>query len=173
MSTSKNAVRDFWDEASCGEKLYLDGLDVGGFRTQSETRYALEPFIIPFADFGAASGKHVLEIGVGLGADHQRFAEEGAVLSGIDITPRAIEMTSCRFDTLGLRSDLRVGDAEQLCFADNTFDLVYSWGVIHHTPDTEKSVREIFRVPRPGGVAKVMIYPRSGLHMMIEATKPS
>lgn len=163
MSTSKNDVRNFWDEASCGETLYLDGLDVEAFKRQSDTRYALEPFIIPFADFGAAKGKKVLEIGVGLGADHQRFAESGALLSGIDLTPRAIEMTRRRFETLGLKSDLRVGDAERLDFPDNSFDIVYSWGVIHHSPDTGKAAEEIFRVLKPGGRAKVMIYSRYSL----------
>lgn len=163
LSIGKEAVREFWDEASCGEKLYLNGLDVEGFRTHSETRYALESFIIPFADCGSASGKLVLEIGVGLGADHQRFAESGALLSGIDLTPRAIEMTRRRFETLGLKSDLRVGDAEHLNFPDNSFDIVYSWGVIHHSPATDKAAEEIFRVLKPGGRAKVMIYNRYSL----------
>jgi ubiquinone/menaquinone biosynthesis C-methylase UbiE len=158
MITSKDDVRDFWDQASCGEKLYLEGLDLEGFRKQAETRYELEPFIIPFADFEAARGKGVLEVGVGLGADHQRFAEAGAVLTGVDLTPRAIEMTRRRFGKLALKSDLKVGDAEDLDFPDNSFDIVYSWGVIHHSPATKKAANEIFRVLKPGGVAKVMIY---------------
>ncbi len=149
--TSKEDVRDFWDEASCGEKLYLEGLDLDGFRKQSLIRYELEPFIIPFANFDAAKGKQVLEVGVGLGADHQRFAECGALLTGIDLTPRAIEMTQQRFNNLGLKSDLSVGDAENLDLADNSFDIVYSWGVIHHSPNTQKAADEIFRVLKPGG----------------------
>jgi SAM-dependent methyltransferase len=158
MSTSKDAVRDFWDQASCGERLYLDGVDGDAFRRQAASRYALEPYIAPFADFAAAKGKRVLEIGVGLGADHQRFAEAGAVLSGIDLTPRAVEITRRRFAALALETNLRVGDAERLAFADDTFDVVYSWGVIHHSPDTPTAVAEIFRVLRPGGEAKVMVY---------------
>lgn len=158
MSTSKDAVRDFWDAAACGEKLYLDATDGGGFRKQAEIRYTLEPYIIPFADFAGSAGKRVLEIGVGLGADHQRFAEAGAVLSGVDLTPRAVELTKRRFAALGLASDLRVGDAEHLDFPDAAFDVVYSWGVIHHSPDTARAVDEIFRVLKPGGRAKVMIY---------------
>ena len=161
--TSKEDVRDFWDEAACGERLYLEGLDLEGFRKQAEVRYELEPFIIPFADFEAAKGKRILEIGVGLGADHQRFAEAGAVLTGVDLTPHAVEMTSRRFEKLGLRSELKVGDAENLDFRDNSFDVVYSWGVIHHSPDTQKATHEIFRVLKPGGVAKVMIYHKYSL----------
>ena len=91
--TGKKEVRDFWDEAACGEKLYLEGLDLQGFKKQAESRYALEPFIVPFADFGSAKGKRVLEIGVGLGAVHQGFTEVDAHLTGIDLTPHAIEMT--------------------------------------------------------------------------------
>jgi len=158
MSTEKDAVRDFWDEASCGEKLYLEGADPEGFRKQAAARYALEPYIVPFADFSSTRGKRVLEIGVGLGADHQRFAEAGAALSGLDLTPRAVDFTRRRLAAFGLSSDLQVGDAEQLPFEDETFDRVYSWGVIHHSPDTPAAVREIFRVLRPGGRATVMVY---------------
>jgi ubiquinone/menaquinone biosynthesis C-methylase UbiE len=160
---SKQDVRDFWDEASCGEKLYLQAPTMQGFEEQAARRYDLEPFILPFADFAATRGKDVLEIGVGLGADHQRFAEAGARLVGIDLTPRAIENTRRRFDTLGLVSDLRVGDAENLDFEAARFDVVYSWGVIHHSPDTRKAVEEIHRVLKPGGVAKVMIYNKHSL----------
>src|SRR5439155_12189909 len=105
MSTGKAAVCEFWDEACCGERLYLDGADAEAFRRQADTRYALEPYIIPFADFRGAAGQRVLEIGVGLGADHQRFAEAGAVLSGVDLTKRAVELTGRRFAALGLRAD--------------------------------------------------------------------
>jgi ubiquinone/menaquinone biosynthesis C-methylase UbiE len=160
---NKEDVRDFWNEASCGEKLYLEKADLDGFRKQSSIRYDLEPFIIPFANFDAAKDKEVLEIGVGLGADHQRFAESGAVLTGVDLTPRAIEKTQHRFDELGLKSSLRVGDAENLDLADNSFDIVYSWGVIHHSPNTQTAADEIFRVLKPGGVAKVMIYNKYSL----------
>lgn len=160
---SKAQVRDFWDEASCGEKLYLHATTAEGFDEQAATRYELEPFIIPFAGFAATRDKDVLEIGVGLGADHQRFAEAGARLVGIDLTPRAVENTRLRFATLGLTSDLRVGDAENLDFDANRFDVVYSWGVIHHSPDTRKAVDEIHRVLKPGGVAKVMIYNKYSL----------
>ena len=156
--SQKEAVRAFWDEASCGEHLYLPEATTEGFRQQARERYRLEPFIAPFAKFESTKGLRVLEIGVGLGADHQRFAEAGAVLTGIDLTPRAIQFTRERFAALGLSSDLRQGDAENIDFPDNTFDVVYSWGVIHHSPDTARAAREIFRVLKPGGVARVMVY---------------
>ncbi len=158
IESDKTAVRDFWDQAACGERLYLQDVNADAFRVQAQLRYELEPFILSFARFDEARGKRVLEIGVGLGADHQRFAEAGASLSGVDLTPRAIEMTRKRLALLGLKSDLQVGDAERLDYPDGTFDLVYSWGVIHHSPDTPGAIREILRVLKPGGVARVMIY---------------
>lgn len=163
LDGDKQAVHDFWDEASCGEALYLEHEDAVHYRRQAEIRYRLEPYIEGFADFGRWKGMQVLEIGVGLGADHQRFAEAAAVLSGVDLTARAIEHTRLRFKELGLASDLRVADAETLPFADASFDCVYSWGVLHHSPDTTKGIAEVLRVLRPGGTAKVMIYHKHSL----------
>ena len=155
---SKDAVRDFWNDAACGEKLLLPSFDVDGFKAQSTERYRLEPYIIPFADFAASTGRDVLEIGLGLGADHERFARAAAKLHGIDLTPHAVEVTQRRLAMQGLSSDLCVGDAEALPFPNDSFDIVYSWGVIHHSPNTEKAAREILRVLKPSGNFKVMIY---------------
>ena len=154
----KTAVKEFWNRASCGEELYLEGIEPLEYERQAAERYRLEPFIVPFANFDSCEGRAVLEIGVGLGADHQRFAEAGALLSGVDLTPRAVEHTARRLRALGLRSQLSVGDAERLGFSDGQFEVVYSWGVIHHSPDTAAAVREIHRVLRTDGVARVMIY---------------
>lgn len=154
----KRRVHDFWNDASCGEKLYLATTDREGFEAQSAQRYALEPYILKFAGFSSTVGKKVLEIGVGLGADHQRFAEAGADLYGIDLTERAIEHTGSRLQAFGLNSTLAVGDAEHLEFPEQTFDLVYSWGVLHHSPDTPKAVAEVHRVLKCGGGARAMIY---------------
>ena len=163
-SDLKQQVCDFWTEASCGEELYLKGDRPEDFAAQAEARYRLEPYIATFARFEEAGGKDVLEIGVGLGADHQRFAEAGARLRGIDLTQTAIDHTRKRLSGFGLESELRVADAEALPFADDSFDIVYSWGVIHHSPDTPRAAREILRVLRPGGRFAVMIYHR---HSMI------
>lgn len=155
---SLTEVRGFWENASCGETLYLDGSDAANYEHQSRERYRLEPSIPPFAAFEQQQGKKVLEIGVGLGADHQRFAEAGAILSGLDLTQRAIDHVSRRLELFGLSSDLRRGNAEELEFSDATFDFVYSWGVLHVTPDTPKAIREVLRVLKPGGEARIMIY---------------
>lgn len=163
MMAEKDLVRDFWNEWSCGEELYLSGASAAAYTSQAARRYELEPYIAGFARFDGVAALKVLEIGVGLGADHQRFAEGGAILSGIDLTERAIGHVSRRLDLFGLRSDLRVADAENLPFEDGCFDAVYSWGVIHHSPNTPKAAEEIFRVLKPGGVARVMIYHKWSL----------
>jgi SAM-dependent methyltransferase len=156
--SAKQGVRDFWNEASCGEDLYLSGRDRQAYDAQAKRRYELEPYIVPFAGFEGTAGRKVLEIGVGLGADHQRFAEAGADLHGLDLTERAIVHTRNRLDAMCLHSVLQVGDAEHLQFADASFDMVYSWGVLHHSPDTPRAIGEVWRVLRDGGVAKIMIY---------------
>lgn len=161
--TLKERVRDFWNDAACGEDLYLPGSDRPGYERQAARRYALEPFISDLGRFSETRGKCVLEIGVGLGADHQRFAEAGAELFGIDLTTRAVEHTARRLILFGLTPRLAVGDAECLEFADGFFDIVYSWGVLHHSPDTKKAVREVWRVLKPGGSARVMIYHKWSL----------
>lgn len=156
--TAKEVVRAFWNEAACGEKLYLGHTNGVAYDEQAKERYRLEPYIVDFADFAAWQGKRVLEIGVGLGADHERFACAGAQLWGIDLTGRAIAHTASRLGARGLCSTLMVADAEKLPFADDSFDLVYSWGVIHHSPNTAEAAREISRVLKGGGVFRVMIY---------------
>jgi ubiquinone/menaquinone biosynthesis C-methylase UbiE len=164
MKNEKEAVRDFWNEGSCGEALYLKGDDEReAYTNQAEVRYSLEPYILPLADFPSAKGKKVLEIGVGLGADHQQFAQAGAILTGIDLTERAIKNTQRRFSLMGLKSDLFVSDAENLPFDNETFDIVYSWGVIHHSPDTPKAIKEIYRILKPGGETRVMIYHKKSI----------
>ena len=163
MNVEKEQVREFWNEASCGEDLYLRGSTRADYEFQARRRYELEPYISEFAKFEAVNGERVLEIGVGLGADHQRFAEAGADLYGIDLTERAVEHTRNRLAAYGLTSQIRVGDAERLDFPDEFFDRVYSWGVLHHSPATPAAVAEVWRVLTPGGVAQVMIYHKWSL----------
>jgi len=158
---SLDNVQDFWNRGSCGEVYGRDKEGRDKYAQVSRARYELEPYLPPFARFEEAADKDVLEVGVGMGSDHQRLAEAGPLsLRGIDLTERAIGHTRNRFEAFGLRSELTVGNAEALEFPDASFDFVYSWGVIHHSPDTPKAAREILRVLRPGGVARVMIYHR-------------
>ena len=155
----KTSVKDFWNEQSCGEVYAADGSQREYYESHGKARYALEPYIFEFASFHGGAGKDVLEIGVGMGADHTEWAKSHPrSLTGVDLTPRAIEHTKARLGLYGFTSDLRVSDAEALPFADNSFDIVYSYGVLHHSPDTEKAINEVYRVLRPGGRAAIMIY---------------
>lgn len=149
--TTKDEVASFWEAEACGERYGDD---------QDRFRYELEPEIIRFADFSSVAGKRVLEIGVGMGADFVRFLRAGAIGTGVDLTGRAVTITSRRMAEEGLSGAVHVADAEMLPFADEEFDLVYSWGVLHHTPDTAAALREACRVLRPGGRLKVMLYHR-------------
>jgi SAM-dependent methyltransferase len=163
VNPTKDDVQKFWEAQACGERLYLAGTDRAAYAAQAAMRYALEPYIPGFADFRNARAKRVLEIGIGLGADHQRFAEAGAVLYGIDLTARAVTHVRRRLAAFGLASSVLQADAESLPFAGDEFDTVYSWGVLHHSPDTPKAVAEVRRVLRPGGEARIMIYHKWSL----------
>jgi SAM-dependent methyltransferase len=161
LERSKRAVRSFWERTPCGS---WDASAPEGsaeyFEQIERRRDELEPFIPGFADFGSAAGQTVLEIGVGLGTDHVRFARAGGRMTGVDLTERGIELVRRRLELEELASDLRVADAERLPFAEDSFDIVYSWGVLHHTPDTPRAVRETLRVLRPGGRLRLMLYAR-------------
>jgi SAM-dependent methyltransferase len=161
MPDLKAEVRGFWDAASCGE-VYAQGLSTEQrFCEHAEARYRLEPYIRSFARFEEGSDQDVLEIGVGMGADHLEWARSGPRrLAGVDLTPRAVAWTAQRLATYGFASDLEEADAERLPFPDNSFGIVYSWGVLHHSPDTLQAFTEAHRVLRPGGILRVMIYHR-------------
>jgi ubiquinone/menaquinone biosynthesis C-methylase UbiE len=161
LGAYKEEVRRFWEAGSCGE-VYAEGSSTQErFRQHAETRYRLEPYIHDFARFEEGSGQDILEIGVGMGADHVEWAKSGPRrLAGIDLTPRAVAWTAERLETYGFASDLCEADAENLPFRDNSFSIVYSWGVLHHSPDTQRAFSEAHRVLRPGGTLRVMIYHR-------------
>ncbi len=109
----------------------------------------------------------MLEVGCGLGTDGAQFAKAGAHYTGVDLTEAAVDLARRRFELFNLPGNFRVADAEALDFADNSFDLVYSHGVLHHTPDTAGAIREIHRVLRPGGRAVVMLYHRNSYNYRV------
>lgn len=161
MPDLKTEVSRFWDSAPCGE-IYAKGTGVSErLRHHADARYRLEPYIHDFAHFADGADADVLEVGIGMGADHLEWARSGPRhLAGIDLTARAVDWTARRLAAHGLSSDLAVADAEHLPFPDDSFDIVYSWGVLHHSPDTQRAFREAHRVLRPGGVLRAMVYHR-------------
>lgn len=153
----KSAVQRYWNDESCGER-YAAGEMEEFYNSHARKRYELEPWIRPFARFEEGRGKRVLEVGVGMGADYLEWLRHGAAAVGIDLTPRGAWHTSRRCALAGFQPSLCVSDGEHLPFPDGSFDLYYSWGVAHHSPDTAAVFREAARVLRPGGIARFAIY---------------
>jgi ubiquinone/menaquinone biosynthesis C-methylase UbiE len=119
-------------------------------------------------DYEGASGLRVLDVGCGQGIDLCEYALAGARVTGIDLTPRHVELARQHLGELGLQGTVVLGDAEDLPFPDQTFDRVSSNGVLHHTPDMPAALREIHRVLRPGGRATVIVYNRDSGHYWVE-----
>ena len=164
----KERVRAFWQEHPCGTKFADAPFGSRRFyQLVEEHRYIKEWHIPAAAGFANSKNLRVLEIGCGLGTDGAQFAKAGANYTGIDLTQAAVDLAKRRFKLDQLPGTFRVADAERLDFPDNTFDLVYSHGVLHHTPDTTAAVREIHRVLRPRGRAVVMLYHRNSYNYRI------
>src|SRR5215216_6498576 len=160
-SILKERVRAFWQENPCGTK-FADAPPGSRrfYELVEEHRYKKEWHIPAAAGFAQSKNLSVLEVGCGLGTDGAQFAKAGAKYTGIDLTNAAVELAKRRFELFDLPGSFRVADAERLHFANNSFDVVYSHGVLHHTPNIAAAVREIHRVLRPGGRAIVMLYHR-------------
>jgi len=164
----KEQVRAFWQAHPCGTKFADAEPGTRLFHERVEAhRYEKEWHIPAAADFAGAQGLKVLEIGCGLGTDGAQFARAGANYTGVDLTDAAVELARRRFDLFKLPGEFRTADAEALDFADESFDIIYSHGVLHHTPDMPRALKEIHRVLRPGGRAVVMIYHRDSYNYRI------
>ncbi len=161
----KTQVHDYWNQESCGTEVAASTkFSRRYFEEIEEYRYSTEPEIFPFAQFTRFRDQKILEVGIGAGTDFIQWVRAGAKAHGVDLTKEAVEHARKRLDIYGLKAEgLSVADAENLPYLDNTFDLVYSWGVIHHTPDTIRALEEILRVTRIGGKMKIMVYNRRSL----------
>src|SRR2546423_1856847 len=152
-------VRSFWNTEACGTHFVTEFTDERDFYEKfREHRYRTEwhiPLLVPFS---AAKGKKVLEIGTGNGADGVMFALQGANYTGVDLTDAALAATRRHFEALSLAGRFQQENAEHLSFPDETFDIVYSHGVLHHTPNTTQAINEVWRVLRPEGQAIIMLY---------------
>ena len=160
------AVADYWNRRPCnirhsprmvGTREYFDEVEA--------RKYAVEPHIPHFADFPRWRGRRVLEIGCGIGTDTINFARHGAQVTAVDLSETSVEIARRRADVYGLAQLIRfyVADAESLSTSVpvEPYDLVYSFGVLHHTPHPDRAVAEIRRYTRPGSTLKLMVYHRA------------
>jgi SAM-dependent methyltransferase len=157
----KSAVRAHWEKESCGQR-YGSGEGPEFYRAIDADRYRLDWTIPEFAGFEGYAGKQVLEVGLGTGADFIRWVRAGAAAYGRDLTAASVAHVHARlsFEPRQGFVDVRQGDAEALDLPDNSMDLYYSWGCLQHTPGTERAIAEAYRVLKPGGELKILIYHR-------------
>jgi SAM-dependent methyltransferase len=136
----------------------------GWFEEHARFRYVdYGPWMREVAGFDRHRGERMLEVGCGMGTDLLEFARGGAQVAGLDLTKRHLDLAVRRFALFGQTGRFYRGDAERLPFPDDTFDFVYSNGVLHHTPDTARSIREIHRVLKPGGSTVLLLYHRNSI----------
>jgi SAM-dependent methyltransferase len=170
----EQAVQRFWQDHVCGDA------QIGGLRERfhgdynrffidyDRFRYQNEPHLPACIDALHVAGKQVLEIGLGEGSESERLIRQGACWSGVDLTSESVDRVRTRLMFRELNyQELRQGTVLNLPFADNTFDMVFSHGVLHHVPDIKQAQGEIHRVLRPGGELVIMVYARWSLNYVV------
>lgn len=161
---NKELVRQYWDTIPCGTSgiVYPEGTREY-YEAVLDNKNRLDPFVAEYAEFGRWKGKSVLEVGCGVGSDLIRFAQSGAYVIGIDLSLKSAELAEKRLRVYGCDGVAIEADAEKIPYKDNSFDFVWSWGVLHHTPDIRKAISEIYRVTKPDGRICVMLYHRRSI----------
>ena len=161
----KAAAVEQWTADPCGSSI-AEGEQ--GSRSYFENlvrgRFEYGPWMPAALGYDETRGLRVLDVGCGQGIDVYRYALAGAQATGIDLTPRHVELARAHVAAMGLEAEIVAGDAESLPFDDASFDRVSSNGVLHHTPDLPAALREIRRVLVPGGEARVIVYNRNSFH---------
>src|SRR5215831_2785337 len=153
MNLTVNDVRSYWDGSPCQADLSDSTEQTRYFQEISDRRYGRREWHVPVvAKFNSFRGKDVLEVGCGIATDGLEFARNGVNYVGVDLTPQSIQLAKERFSLFLTPGRFEVANAEEvLPFPDCSFDHVYSFGVIHHSPAPERIVHEIHRVLRHGG----------------------
>lgn len=166
-------IQEFWQNHSCGAKLVGDLSEKNKqdyedfFARYDDFRYQKEAHILKNLDQIDFQDKKVLEIGLGQGADAEQIIRRGGIYSGVDLTAESVERVKMRFSLRNLPfEEVTQGSALELPFADNSFDIVFSFGVLHHIPDIQKAQKEIARVLKPDGKLIVMLYNKQSLNYL-------
>jgi len=168
MSSSSNdieEVRQYWDRRPCNPRHSPQPVGTRAYFDEVESRkYFVEPHIPRFAEFERWRGKKVLEIGCGIGTDTANFARHGAEVTAVDLSANSLEIARQRVEVYGLQEQVRFfnGSAEELTsfVPKQAYDLIYSFGVIHHTPHPERVLAEARQYAAAGSTLKVMVYHR-------------
>ena len=158
-------VRKYWDSHPLfsyeldrvGSPAFFDRLD-------AIKRQDVERFSFAYWDFGAYRGRQVLDVGCGPGWITVMYAQGGAEVTAVDLTPAAVGLTKSFLAYRNHSATVQEANAEALPFKDASFDLVVSSGVLHHTPEYRRAIGECYRVLRPGGEAKITLYRKGLLH---------
>ena len=159
------SVRDYWNARPCNIRHSTSEVGTRQYFDEVEARkYFVEPHIPHFAEFPRWRDKRVLEIGCGIGTDTINFARHGAIVTAVELSEKSLEIARQRAEVYGLQDRIRFysGNAEELrrFVPIEPYDLVYSFGVIHHTPHPERVIEQIRHYVQPGSTIKIMIYHR-------------
>ena len=166
-STDKSIadVERYWDARPCNIRHSTKPVGSREYFDEVEARkYLVEPHIPGFAEFERWAGKRVLEVGCGIGTDSVNFARAGARLTAVDLSSESLRVAEQRANVMGVadRIEFVQANAEQLTSAldGEPYDLVYSFGVVHHTPHPDRALVEMRALTAPGGALKLMVYHR-------------
>ena len=167
-------VRDYWNNRPCNLRHSRSPVGTREYFDEVEARrYANEPHNYTFPDFDRWKGKRVFEIGCGIGTDAVNFARAGANYTGIDLSSESIKLAKQRFEVFELNGEFFEANAEELNDVfdpHEKFDLIYSFGVIHHAPRPERVVAHLPKLLQDDGECRVMLYAKnSWKNMLIEA----
>lgn len=157
--TMNEMVLEFWDDRPCN--IRHSEKEIGSkeyFEEVTRRKYFVESHILSFANFSAYENKEVLEVGCGIGTAAQSFMEARANYTGIDVSPKSIELANKRKDLFGLTGNIYVADIQSSTIQGRQFDLVYSFGVLHHIEDLPSALKNIYAMLKPGGEFKLMMY---------------
>jgi 2-polyprenyl-3-methyl-5-hydroxy-6-metoxy-1,4-benzoquinol methylase len=156
-------VKEFWDKRPCNIRHSNKPIGTREYFDEVEKRkYFVEPHIPGFAEFEKWRGKKVLEVGCGLGTEAINFARHGADLTVIEISKESLDLAKKRFEVYGLTAHFILGNAEELdvFLAGQKFDLIWSFGVIHHSPHPEEILRKCKDLLKDDGEIRMMVYSK-------------